>query len=107
MRRDDTIRALKQHSDELTHDFGVKSLALFGSVARDEATEYSDVDLLIELDDRPVGLFHLAQLHARLCELLRANHVDLVMRDSIYPALEEDILGEAVDVYATEVGASH
>jgi predicted nucleotidyltransferase len=107
MRRDETIRALKQHGEELTQDFGVTSLALFGSVARDEATEVSDVDLLIELDGRPVGLFHLAKLHARLCELLHVKHVDLVLRDSIDPALEEDILGEAVDVYATEVGTAH
>jgi len=107
MRRDDAIRILNEHRAELTRDFGVKSLALFGSVARNEAKKSSDVDLLVELDGRPVGLFHLADLYGRLCELLNTEHLDLVMRDSIYPALRENILGEAIDVIAAEVGASH
>jgi predicted nucleotidyltransferase len=107
MRRDDAIRILNDHRNELTRDFGVKSLSLFGSVARNEAKETSDVDLLVEFDGRPVGLFHLAGLHSRLCNLLHAKRLDLVMRDSIYPALRENILGEAIDVIAPEVGASH
>jgi len=107
MRRNDAIQILQQHSNELMRDFGVKSLALFGSVARNEAQESSDVDLLVEFDGRPIGLFQLAGLYGRLSEMLRADHLDLVMRDSIYPPLKENILGEAIDVFATQVGASH
>jgi uncharacterized protein len=42
-------------------DFGVKSLALFGSVVRNEANPGSDVDLLVKFDDRPIGLFHVSR----------------------------------------------
>lgn len=107
MRRDEAVQILKEHRAELARDFGVRSLALFGSVARNEAKETSDIDLLVEFDDRPVGLFHLAGLHGHLCKLLRAAQLDLVIRDSIYPALRESILGEAIDVIAPEVGAPH
>ena len=48
MQRDHVLKILAVHRDELRQQFGVKSLALFGSVARGEATETSDVDLLIE-----------------------------------------------------------
>jgi len=47
MKRDDIIHILNQHRRELAEQYGVKSLALFGSVARDEATTASDVDLLV------------------------------------------------------------
>jgi uncharacterized protein len=42
-------------------EFGVKSLTLFGSMVRDEATPESVIDLLVEFDSRPVGLFHLSR----------------------------------------------
>ena len=61
MKRDEVLKILADHRDELRQQFGVKSLALFGSVARDEATETSDVDLLVEFE-RPVGLFGLFAL---------------------------------------------
>ena len=49
MRRDDVIRLLHEHKAEIDA-FGVKSLSLFGSVARDEAGPESDVDVLVEFD---------------------------------------------------------
>jgi uncharacterized protein len=98
MRRDDVIRTLRQHRDELTHQYGVKSLALFGSVARDEAAEASDVDLLVEFDDRPVGLFHLARTYRYVKELLGVRHLDLVLRRALFEELRPSILKDAIDV---------
>ena len=98
MRRDDVIRILQQHRDELTRDFGVKSLALFGSVARDEGGDASDVDLLVEFDGRPISLFHLGGLHHELSQMLHAERLDLVLRESIIPPLRDRILGEAINV---------
>ncbi len=46
MKRDDVMTILDKHKTDLTH-FGVQSLRLFGSVARDEAANDSDVDLLV------------------------------------------------------------
>jgi uncharacterized protein len=81
-------------------------LALFGSVAREEVATTSDVDLLVEFDERPIGLFHLAALHERLRELLQCERVDIVLRDAVYPELKANIFREAIDVFTAEVGAS-
>ena len=61
MKQEKVLQLLKQKNDELTKTFGVKALLLFGSVARDEATSKSDVDLLVEFN-RPVGYFGLFAL---------------------------------------------
>jgi predicted nucleotidyltransferase len=58
MKRKDIIRVLTEQREELRRNFAVRSLALFGSAAREEARDTSDVDLLVEFD-RPIGLFHL------------------------------------------------
>ncbi len=73
---------------------GVRSLSLFGSVARDEAAEGSDVDLLVDFD-RPVGLFHVFYVRERLSAILGCD-VDLVTRGGLRPELREAILAEAV-----------
>jgi predicted nucleotidyltransferase len=49
MRRDEAPRLLAEHRDEIA-GFGVSSLAVFGSVARDEAGADSDIDILVEFD---------------------------------------------------------
>jgi predicted nucleotidyltransferase len=95
MNRQDVFKIIADHREELARDFGIKSLALFGSVARDEATSVSDVDLLVEFD-RPVGLFHLSRTQHHLESVLGISKVDLVLRDGIKPALKERILREAI-----------
>jgi uncharacterized protein len=95
MNRNQVLKIIADHREKLARDFGVKSLALFGSVVRDEATPASDVDLLVEFDGRPVGLFHLSRTQHYL-ESILGMPVDLVLRDSIKPALRERILREAI-----------
>jgi len=76
---------------------GVKSLAVFGSVARGEAGPKSDVDLLVEFD-RSIGLFHFIHLRDFLKDLLGGVEIDLVVRDAVYEELKDDIYRESVDV---------
>lgn len=97
MSRQTVLNRLEQHRHELRSN-GVKSLALFGSAARDEATDISDVDLLVEFD-RPIGLFGLSRLKRRFEQLLGADKVDLITREGLHPALRDRILSEAVDVF--------
>ena len=52
MKRDAAIAILKQHA-QLLKDFGVESLAIFGSVARNEAHPESDIDILVEFSEPP------------------------------------------------------
>ena len=96
MNRDQILKIIAEHRETLARDFGVKSLALFGSFVRDEATAASDVDLLVEFDGRPVGLFHLSRTQQYLESILGVPKVDLVLQEGIKPALKERILREAI-----------
>jgi predicted nucleotidyltransferase len=96
MKREAVINLLKSESARLSSQFGVKSLLLFGSVARDEATSASDVDLLVEFN-RPVGYFGLFSLQDYL-ETLLNSPVDLGTPESLKPRLRERIMGEVVRV---------
>ena len=96
MQREEVIRKLNQRRADLRERYGVKSLALFGSVARNEATLASDVDLLVEFD-RPVGLFGLFALQDYLESLLGCP-VDLGTPDSLKPRIRARVLQEMVHV---------
>jgi predicted nucleotidyltransferase len=93
MRRDQVLERLSSHRTEL-EGFRVASISVFGSVARDEAQEGSDVDLLVEFSE-PVGLFHFVRLKRYLEELLGAR-VDLVTPGALKAQLREQILSEAI-----------
>ena len=97
MKRDDVLRLLSEHRAELRERFGVKSLSLFGSVVRDEATNASDVDLLVEFD-RPVGLLHVIGTEQYIEKELGIR-VDLVLRRAVLPEFKEEIYAEAVDAF--------
>lgn len=101
MRRNEILSTLTIHHSELRQRFGIKSLALFGSVARNEEADTSDVDLLVEFD-RSIGLFHLIGTQQYLEKLLGVKKVDLVLRDAIIKELKEGILREAIDVFKAE-----
>jgi predicted nucleotidyltransferase len=96
MKQEAVLQTLKQKNAELTATFGVKSLLLFGSVARDEAISTSDVDLLVEFN-RPMGYFGLFALQDYLEKLLGCP-VDLGTPDSLKPYIKERVMGELIRV---------
>jgi hypothetical protein len=70
---------------------GIRHLSLFGSVARGEADDTSDVDLAAELDPAAhVGLFRLVALQRRLSEIL-GRSVDLLPEPAENPRLRQSI----------------
>jgi len=96
MNRQDAINILKRHRGELADIYGVKSLALFGSVARDESQPSSDIDLLVEFN-RPVGLFGLFALQDRLEDLFGCK-VDLGTVNSLKPRLRPTVMNDLIYV---------
>lgn len=92
-RREDILNALRDSRGTL-ETFGVGRLSLFGSFARGEGRDDSDVDLLVEFN-RPIGLFEFVRLQRRLAEIL-GHPVDLVTPAALKPQLRERILREAV-----------
>lgn len=95
MNREALFEALHQNRMFLKSR-GVKSIAVFGSVARGDFSEKSDLDLLVEFD-RPIGLFDFIRLKYDL-EKTIGRRVDLVTPDALHPKLRDRILSEAVYV---------
>jgi predicted nucleotidyltransferase len=95
LKRAEVLRLLAEHRTEL-EAMGVKSLAVFGSVARDEAGPESDVDLLVEFS-RPTGLFGFFEVQERLEQIL-GTRVDLGTPLGLKPRMRERVLRETVRV---------
>lgn len=73
--------------------YGAHNVRLFGSLARGDHTDASDIDLLVDFDDG-VGLFTVARLVAELEQLLE-SHVDVVSSQSLRP-WDDDVFEEAI-----------
>jgi len=96
MRRDEAISALRRYLPDLRRDFSVRRIALFGSTARDEASQESDVDVLVDFEVGPtfdsfMGL--KLYLEDRL-----GKRVDLVTRAALKPRMRPVVEREALDV---------
>ncbi len=83
---------IKHKLPVLAHDYQVKRLGIFGSVARGKNTAKSDVDILVSFY-RPPGLFDFVRLEDYLSEVLNRK-VDLVTRNAIKPIIRDKILQE-------------
>lgn len=84
------ITTLRAHKDELRRA-GVRHLSLFGSAARGDAAESSDIDLAAELDPKArIGLFALGALERRLAELV-GRKVDLLPEPIEKPSLRANV----------------
>ncbi len=93
MRRDEVLKQIDSHRAGLEH-FRLRSLHLFGSVARDEATAASDVDVLVDFEGRP-DFDRYMGLKFFLEDLL-GSRVDLVTLAGLKPRLREHVEREAV-----------
>ncbi len=95
MKRDQVLSILTAHQNKL-RELGVKSLDLFGSVARDEANPDSDVDFLVEFVE-PAGLFQLFTVQNYLEDLLECP-VDLGTPKALREHLREPVLKDSIRV---------
>jgi uncharacterized protein len=96
MDREKVSLILQKHRSELTREYGVRSLSLFGSVARNEANPASDVDLLVEFD-RPIGYFSLFALQDHIESLLGCK-VDLGTAESLKVRIRERVMKACIRV---------
>ena len=94
MRRQKILKILFEHRNEIESRFDVASLSLFGSAAREEATEESDIDILVTFNNTP-GIFGFLELKEYLEKILECS-VDLVTKNALKKQLREQILQEAV-----------
>jgi uncharacterized protein len=94
--RQDILASLKKLKGEVSREYSVKNIGVFGSVARGEQTDTSDIDLLVEFS-QPVGFVTFMRLEHFLSERL-GNPVDLVTSDSLKPVIRQDVLAEVIYV---------
>jgi len=92
----ETIELLSARMPEIRRRFGVRELAIFGSVARNETRPGSDVDVLVDFADRPTFDNYMG-LKLHLEELFAAK-VDLAIRSDLRPSLRPRIEQEVVHV---------
>jgi predicted nucleotidyltransferase len=98
MNRDRAVNLLKRHEQEF-HDVGIGALYIFGSVARDQAHDTSDVDVFFDLS-QPQGftLFDLVAIQERMQDIL-GTKVDVMTRNGIHPRRRGRIEASAVRVF--------
>lgn len=100
MQRDTALAILKRHETEL-RQLGVESLALFGSTARDQATDQSDVDIEVKLTNGTRGFAHLdrlKKLKAVLRKILQ-RHVDVITDTAGSQRLRQAIERDRVNAF--------
>ena len=97
MKRDEVISRLQQHKADLRR-LGVEHLYLFGSTARGEAGEDSDVDLFFDHEKGKLGLFELMDVKERASSIL-GGKTDIMTRNSLHPRLRKRIEEAAVLIF--------
>jgi uncharacterized protein len=92
--RQQVLELLRSYKHEFEQEYGVTALGVFGSVARQEATAVSDVDVVVRM--REPDLFFLVHMKEKL-ETALGGHVDIVhYRERMNPFLKKRIDREAV-----------
>jgi uncharacterized protein len=97
MDRAHAIARLQEHEAELKRR-GVQHLYLFGSTARGEAREDSDVDLFFDYERGKFSLFDLMDVQEAAARILGCK-TDIITRDSLHRMLRERIETSALPVF--------
>ncbi len=92
---DDLLRDKREEILELANQYGASNVRVFGSVARGEATESSDIDLLIDQDWSRLSSWGGMGLVVALEELL-GRKVDVATMEELKPHIQKQVLKEAV-----------
>ena len=96
MTKSNILNYLKEHYFEFKEKYSIDALYLFGSYARDEQTENSDIDLLIDFKKTP-DLLTFIELEEYLSNSLK-RHVDLVPKRKLHIDIRDQVLKEAIAI---------
>jgi predicted nucleotidyltransferase len=97
MKRDEALSRLRSHEVEL-RQLGIERLYLFGSTARSEASDDSDIDLFFDHRKGALDLFELMDVMDRASGIL-GRKADIMSRASIHPGLKGRIEQSAIRVF--------
>jgi predicted nucleotidyltransferase len=97
MRRDEIIARIRKHADAIRAE-GATELYLFGSAARDQIGDNSDIDVFVYYDPNSrFSLLNMSGIRLIVMDEL-GREVDITTRNSLHPRLKHRILSEAVRV---------
>jgi len=96
MEKERILHQLASLKTELSRRFGIEKIALFGSVARNEANDTSDIDIAIVSMKRKNG-FTIARAQTFLSQQLK-RPVDIGLLDAMHPFVKKHIEKEMIDV---------
>ena len=98
MNKKDILDYLKSNKEKYSNQYGVKFIGLFGSFARDEADEKSDIDILYEIDEnKKLSMFKYLKLINDLENSLHTK-IDLVRTGTLKPQIKNYIYRDLVYV---------
>jgi uncharacterized protein len=97
MDRETVIRTLRAHEAELRAE-GISHVYLFGSVARGEADDKSDVDLFYDYDSDRFGFLQFMRIRDLAPEIF-GQPVDIMPRNGIHPLIKDEVIAEAIRVF--------
>ena len=89
-------KTVNNQREDLRNTYNVADIGIFGSVARGENNEASDIDVLVRFV-KPVGMFTFIKLENHLSQLF-GKKVDLVTQRALKPAMKDDVLAQTVYV---------
>jgi len=94
--RENILKTLRELKQEIRTHYKVREMEVFGSVVRDEQTETSDIDVLVDFEEN-ASLFDLVGLGLFLEEKLNQK-VDVVSKKALRKEIRDSILTEAITV---------
>jgi predicted nucleotidyltransferase len=94
------IATLQQNQTYLKDRFGLESLVLFGSYARNQQLETSDLDLLYQVQNgKSMPLMRLQNLEQYISKLISGKKIELVSKNHVEPIIGSTILKEGIIVF--------
>jgi predicted nucleotidyltransferase len=98
MNKQNILDYLKSNKERYSNQFGVKFIGLFGSFARDEANEKSDIDILYEIEEnKKLSMFKYLKLISELEDNFHTK-IDLVRTATLKPQVKNYVYQDLIYV---------
>ncbi len=98
MTKNEILTYLFKHKNEFYKKFGITEIALFGSYARDEATNESDIDLLIEIEKNTIHIHDKKEAFKEMLQNAFGKKVDIARKKYLKPLAKKEILKDLYSV---------
>ncbi len=98
MDKQDILSFIKTNKKEFQSKFGLDDIALFGSFAKDKATEDSDIDILVTYVENPGDVYTKKREFKKLLQDYFHRNVDIANEKCLKPFIKDEVLKDAIYV---------